>query len=203
MFYDADGYYIIDDFIPKQDQDSVEELLLSNQFPYFYNDASNGEKRSINTVLNRNTYDHHQFVHQLIYNYESQSKRSEDLVSLFRPSCKEFFGCDDYRIFRVKINLNTHHPKTRKIVMPHTDAIQECWSMVYFVNTVPNSYTLIGKEMYDKPYPNKFTSKYKAETKKGRAILFDARRYHSAGKCPDGYRRCIINFMFDEGQLKE
>ena len=40
MFYDADGYYIIDDFIPKQDQDSVEKLLFSNKLTYFYNDNS-------------------------------------------------------------------------------------------------------------------------------------------------------------------
>ena len=70
MFYDADGYYVVDDFIPKLHQDAVEELLLGNQFPYFYNSTSNGEIRNPNTVLNRNTYDHHQFVHQLIFNYE-------------------------------------------------------------------------------------------------------------------------------------
>ena len=205
MFYDADGYYVVDDFIPKLHQDDVEELLLGDQFPYFYNSKSNGEVRSPNTVLNRNTYDHHQFVHQLIFNYEVQSTGSDSkkLVDLFKPSFREFFGDDNYKIFRAKINLNTHHPKTRKIVMPHTDALQQCWSIVYYVNTVPNSYTLIGKEMYDKPNPTKFTVKHKVETKKGRAILFDSRRYHSSGKCPIGNTRCVINFMIDEGQMKQ
>ena len=201
MFYDESGYYVVDNFIPKVAQDALEKLLLGNQFPYFYNSTSNGEERQLNTVVNRNTFDHSQFVHQLIWNYEDQSSHKKKIVDLFLPSLNEFFGCDDYKIFRTKINLNTHHPRTRKIIMPHSDVLyDESWSMVYYVNTVPNSYTLIGKELFeeDSHYPNKFTVKHKSESKKGRAIFFDSRRYHSAGKCPEGYIRCVVNMIVDE-----
>ena len=86
MFYDESGYYVVDNFIPKVAQDALEKLLLGNQFPYFYNSTSNGEERQLNTVVNRNTFDHSQFVHQLIWNYEDQSSHKKKIVDLFLPS---------------------------------------------------------------------------------------------------------------------
>ena len=64
---------------------------------------------------------------------------------------------------------------------------------VYFVNDVPNSFTLIGKDLWDGKKKNKFRISKKIKCKKGRAILFDSRRFHSAGRCPEGYFRMVIN----------
>ena len=210
MFYDENGIYVIDDFISEDSQKFLEDLFIDNSnFPYYYNQASNGtnQEENIRVITNRNTFDHSQFTHLLWWldnnefyygdkeNCFRQSDHYNSVINLFKDSYYEFYNDKYFDILRMKVNMNTRHPRTRKVLSPHIDSTQKMWSLIYYVNDVPNSYTLIGKEFYDGKKQSKFTVSRKIENKKGRCVLFDSRRYHSAGKCPLGKVRFVVNTM--------
>ena len=210
MFYDENGIYVIDDFISEDSQKFLEDLFIDNSnFPYYYNQASNGtnQEENIRVITNRNTFDHSQFTHLLWWldnnefyygdkeNCFRQSDHYNSVINLFKDSYYEFYNDKYFDILRMKVNMNTRHPRTRKVLSPHIDSTQKMWSLIYYVNDVPNSYTLIGKEFYDGKKQSKFTVSRKIENKKGRCVLFDSRRYHSAGKCPLGKVRVVVITM--------
>jgi len=204
MFYDPEAIYVVDNFLSESQKDFLENLILdkkednyiSSTIPFYFNSNTNGknQKNNPNIISNKNTFDYYQFTHKLVEENEFISDWGIPIVDLFSYSFKQFFGCEDYNIFRAKINISTTSPKNRKIMSPHIDSYQKMWSIVYYVNTVPNSYTLIGKEFYDGSIKEKFTLSRKIESLKGRAVLFDSRRYHSTGKCPNGMVRSVINY---------
>ena len=216
MFYDEDGIYVIDDFISEESQNLLEELFISDvDFPYYYNSTSNGtnQEENIRVITTRNTFDHSQFTHLLWWlnnddffygdreNCFRESNHYKRVIDIFKNSYYEFFGDDNFDILRMKVNLNTSHPRTRKFLSPHVDSPQKMWSLIYYVNDTPGSFTLIGKEFYDGKPKKKFTVSRKIESKKGRCVLFDSRRYHSAGKCPQGKIRVVVNTMI--GKLND
>ena len=164
MFYDENGIYVIDDFISEDSQKFLEDLFIDNSnFPYYYNQASNGtnQEENIRVITNRNTFDHSQFTHLLWWldnnefyygdkeNCFRQSDHYNSVINLFKDSYYEFYNDKYFDILRMKVNMNTRHPRTRKVLSPHIDSTQKMWSLIYYVNDVPNSYTLIGKEFYD------------------------------------------------------
>lgn len=210
MFYDEDGIYVIDDFISEESQKFLEELFIIDvDFPYYYNAASNGtnQKDNIRVITNRNTFDHSQFTHLLWWldndeffhgdkdNCFRKSDHYKKVIDIFKESYYEFFGDDQFDLLRMKVNLNTAHPRTRKHLSPHVDSPQKMWSLIYYVNDTPKSFTLIGKEFYDGKEKNKFTVSKRIESKRGRCVIFDSRRYHSAGKCPPDKIRVVVNTM--------
>ena len=160
MFYDENGIYVIDDFISEDSQKFLEDLFIDNSnFPYYYNQASNGtnQEENIRVITNRNTFDHSQFTHLLWWldnnefyygdkeNCFRQSDHYNSVINLFKDSYYEFYNDKYFDILRMKVNMNTRHPRTRKVLSPHIDSTQKMWSLIYYVNDVPNSYTLIGK----------------------------------------------------------
>jgi len=210
MFYDEDGIYVIDDFISEESQKFLEELFITDvDFPYYYNAASNGtnQEDNIRVITNRNTFDHSQFTHLLWWldndeffhgdkdNCFRESDHYKKVIDIFKESYYDFFGDDIFDVLRMKVNLNTAHPRTRKHLSPHVDSPQKMWSLIYYVNDTPKSFTLIGKEFYDGKEKNKFTVSKRIESKRGRCVIFDSRRYHSAGKCPPGKIRVVVNTM--------
>ena len=139
--------------------------------------------------------DNDEFFHGDKDNCFRKSDHYEKVIDIFKESYIEFFGDDRFDILRMKVNLNTTHPRTRKHVSPHVDSPQKMWSLIYYVNDTPKSFTLIGKEFYDGKQKNKFTVSKRIESKRGRCVIFDSRRYHSAGKCPPDKIRVVVNTM--------
>lgn len=198
MFYDTEGIYVIDNIISEAHQDFLENYIFNKvEIPFYYNSTTNGTEKEKNPELiyNRNTFDLPQFTHNVIEENVYISDWGKNIVEPFLDNFVEFFECSDFDIFRCKINLSTALPRTRKIIEPHVDSRQKLWSVVYFVNTVPNSYFLIGKQTFNGEIQKKFKVSRRIETKKGRAVFFDSRRFHSAGKCSPGYSRSVINFI--------
>jgi len=198
MFYDSEAIYVIDNIISETHQDFLEDYIFNKvEIPFYYNSNTNGTEKEKNPEIihNRNTFDLPQFTHNVIEENVYISDWGKNIVELFLDNFAEFFECSDFDIFRCKINLSTAISRTRKIIEPHVDSQQKLWSVVYFVNTVPNSHFLIGKQTFNRVFQKKFKVSRKIETKKGRAVFFDSRRFHSAGKCSSGYSRSVINFI--------
>jgi len=198
MFYDSNGIYVVDNLVSQQHQDFLEEFIFNkSEIPFYFNSGTNGTKKENNPELisNWGTFDIPQFTHNVIDENNYISDWGQQVVEPFLDFFNEFYECDDYDIFRCKINLSTQSPKTRKIIEPHVDSQQKLWSIVYFVNTVPDSYLLLGKQIFNGEIQKKFKVSRKVESKKGRAVFFDSRRFHSAGKCPKNYSRSVINFV--------
>ena len=153
MFYDEDGIYVIDDFISEESQKFLEELFTNDDFPYYYNAASNGTNQEDNTrvIANRNTFDHGQFTHLLWW-----------------LDNDEFFHGDKDNCFR----KSDHYEKV-------IDIFKESYIEFF----------------YDGKQKNKFTVSKRIESKRGRCVIFDSRRYHSAGKCPPDKIRVVVNTM--------
>lgn len=211
MFYDKEGIYVVDDAFSPEQINFLERYILDvnvahlkwtfnhqTNYPEHLRrkdkESSDADANYSNFIRNRKTFDHYFFTHSLMHCDDPRSEHADSIIPLFRPIFKEFYGNNDYNILRSKINLTTTTPRTRKIFEPHIDVGQKAWAVLYYVNTVPNAHTFIMKEYYNGQKRDKFTISKKIEAKAGRFVFFDAARFHSAGKCPENYKRCVINF---------
>ena len=161
MFYDPDSIYVVDNFLCLEHQDELEKIILTEcKIPFHFNSTTNGNHKNQNPELisGGRYYDPYQFTHNIIKENDIISDWGLEVVNPFFQSFYQFFGCEDFDIFRGKINLNVpSHHRTRKIIEPHVDSRQKLWSLLYFVNDVPKSYFLVGKEMFDGQIKRKFS----------------------------------------------
>ena len=148
---------VIDDFIPKKDQDHLENLFLNNKyFPYYYeyNTVIGVEEESVGND-DDNIIMQPQFVHKLYDCNEILSTAYSDVMNLFCGT-----GIESLTPERIKVNLlQTPFDKTKgKYHIPHVDHGDDGYvSLIYYVNNSDGDTYLFDKTSYD----NKSLKNYK------------------------------------------
>ncbi len=194
-------FLLYDDFLPAGVADEVENMFLSNYFPWgFYRNVNNKippEKRSLNTST---FHDDPRFEEtfgfaRLIGPPEEWFDYTQRILRAFLEHDKANHPFRNIKLLRVKANLLVQAPCTEnpKPFPPHVDLPFPHWVVLYYVNDTDGD-TLI----LDKMYPDKenATVLRAISPKKGRAILFDGRHYH-CGTCPTKHdARVVLNYDF-------
>ena len=116
---------IIENVLDKKDFNELKNIVLCDEFPWFFNDHSTESKVSPP-----------QFTHNFLKNYR--------ISSYFFCLEKILQKIDHSVMFRIKANLNT---KTSKIIETgkHSDADKRFTSAIFFLNQC-NGYCKIGNK---------------------------------------------------------
>lgn len=194
---------VIDDFIPKDDQNQLENLFLNNNyFPYYYEYNTVIGKIQEESVSNiSNIILQSQFVHKLYDCGEISSTAYTEVMNLFRGT-----GIESLSPQRIKVNLlQTPFDRSKGIYhTPHVDHGDDGYvSLLYYVNDSDGDTYFFDKTTYDnysleryKEYVNNLTVEKRVSPKKGRVVIFDSNRFH-AGSPPFNHNsRCVLNMVF-------
>jgi hypothetical protein len=165
----SDDYEIIDNFLDKSSFNNLKEAMLSNDFPWYYND---GVVNLGDTRLNQ-----YQFTHTFYKDHFPFSQFFEAI----NPIIKKI---NPVALIRVKANLNT---RTEEIFEHgyHADYINPPSNQrtaVFYLNT-NNGFTI-------------FEDGTKIESVENRLVSFKTPLLHTGTTCTDVNRRVLINFNY-------
>jgi hypothetical protein len=185
---------VVDDILPKKQQEELKKILLGNQFPWhFIPDVTGGSKDGRPAFHNKLIDDGKvnvggdalSLLQQLINN--SLSKLYEELKVKV-----------DYDVFRIRTILQMPLANLRgsKLDAHHIDYIKRHLSILYYVFDADGD-TVIFENMYHPnntkvPELNELKIKKKVTPKQGRVVIFDGYHWHTATQPTKGMR-CIIN----------
>lgn len=169
---------VIDDLLPIEQFNEIRNTMLSNNFPWFYNDGVN--------FSTENDLDLFQFTHLFYDNYQPKSSYTNILSCVVDK-------LEAIALVRIKANLLTRTSNNiihgmHIDILASENNLNTCAfkgkTAVYYVNT-NNGYTL-------------FDDGNKVESLSNRLVIFDSDIKHSGTSCTDQKIRCVINFNYIE-----
>jgi hypothetical protein len=181
---------IIDNFLPTEYQNAIENLMLSDDFSWYLNPWSVAENNQ-GIYSNKNVQEAQQFTHAFLREGQVTSDRYP-LVSLISYHLMLTENINTTVTRRIKANLNValrDYPNDKHLTV-HTDLplTQEATTAIYYVNDSDGD-TLF----FDADGKNEIG---RVSPKKGRLVYFDSRTPH-AGCLPKEHKfRCVINLNF-------
>jgi hypothetical protein len=169
---------IFDNVICEDNSKKLEELLLSQDFPWFLIQKSSGKSKSVNGFT-----DTVQFEHHFIRDNQITSQAIHQVMDLLNWSNVLENIEVSPNIFRMKSNLllqTQDKPNT-----PHIDLDYSHTVLLYYVNDSDGPTIFYDKE---------FNVVNKIFPKRGRIVVFDGQIYHSSTPPQTNTHRCVINF---------
>lgn len=190
---------IIDDFFPKEIQDSLEKILIEYPF-YCKEDTVGKEYQKTLPFFNRLNPKSHvpQLQHTLFEEYEKKSDAFDSIYKAFDDfgikNIVKKFSQLEFKLYKMKINLllarneKCHH-------VPHCDwtVNQNCMSMIYYISESDGDTFLFNEFHHDNP--KKLSVYKKISPKKGRLIAFESNRYHASSSPQKFSKRFVINIV--------
>ena len=158
---------VIDNFLPKDIFVEMQYKILSNDFPWYYNNGIVGPHQ-------KNKY---QFVHTF-FNCDINFSNLHNEYFNFIDPCLHKLGVKHLK--RVKANLN---PKTifHRNGGFHCD-IKNVTTSIFYINT-NNGWT-------------KFKDGCKVECIENRMVIFDSNIEHAGFSCTNQKRKVVVNFNY-------
>jgi hypothetical protein len=192
---------VIENAIPKEDQDKIEALLLGRQFPWYYQDEANYEHGELKDKIFNATksFDAYQLAHMFVENGDVRSPAVTDLMPIFTPlgPVKGYL--------KIKANLTNYNSKatTDSFCPPHVDQrVENSKTAVYYVNDSSGDTFIFNEEWADEivmPDFKNLTIKQRVTPKKGTLVIFKSTLLHS-GNCPHtNDPRVVVNINFLPG----
>ncbi len=187
--------FVVDDILPKEQQEELKKILLGNQFPWhFIPDVTGGESRDGRPAFDNKLIDDGKvnvggrpldLLQQLTNN--SLTKLYEEL------NVKA-----NYELFRIRsiLQMPLANLVGSRCDAHHIDFFKRHLSILYYVIDSDGD-TVIYENMYhpnDKkvPEPNELKVKKEVTPKQGRVVIFDGYHWHT-GTQPEKHMRCVIN----------
>ena len=161
---------IIDNFVPKEEFKAIQDLMMGDAFPWYYNDyiIEPSEKENLND---------YQFTHQF---FKPPYGTVSNYIEIFSSSIEKL---KVKLLVRIKANMS---PRTSKPVYGgyHSDVDLKCKTAILYINT-NNGFT-------------QFKDGNKVESLANRMVIFDSKDRHSGVTCTDQKRRVVVNFNYFE-----
>ena len=194
-----DNMIIIEDIVPKHFQQEIQNNLLGDNFPWYYNIDTAELNNKYACCIDKNTRDVKQFVHSF-RNSNGSTSDYYSMVTPFLVILENIFERNFAdRVIRIKTNLIPKHSDFPENFYnaPHSDwgsvnPDEKSETLLYYVNDSDGD-TFIFNE---KPPAENLTIKHRVSPKKGRAILFDSNYLHAGQPPRMADERCVINFVF-------
>lgn len=196
--------HILDDLVPQSLEKGVEEILVGDNFEWYFNKSTDYSKESpyIRTYVceSKNIKDSHQFTHTVV--------RDANVSSTHYPMCRSILyfvekqlGFEVEFIHRIKCNLNTADPtwETNDITGPHIDMEDDGFvTALYYANESDGNTVLFDQTWADNQI--NLTVQQEVEPKKNRCVVFKSNQLHAASKPRHSSQRAVINFIFKVAQ---
>ena len=199
---------IIDDFLPINYINAIEELCYRRDFPWIYCNETVYETR----LLNENLWEK-QFVHQLF----NDGIPTSEHYKFFMPIMfllEQQLNCNIKQLMRLKINLLTTIPEDHVLFLPHIDSgdKEEYLSAILYINDSDGDTIIYENNVLDRSFVEKengyqnyleqrmandvWKIKKQVEYKKNRLVVFDGSHFHEA-RWPTKHKdRIVLNIVF-------
>ena len=171
---------IIDNAISEIDLKTIQDLLLSPAFPWYFNQYTIDEHTA------RDDMNDFQLCHSFYVNAKRYGYVGSDHFEVIEPILDKL---KTRTLIRIKANLNTIAPKKDMIAGWHCDYNLKpdekgiVKTAIFYVNT-NNGYTIFKK------------SKKKVKSVENRLVIFPTELEHCGVSCTDNKQRVVINFNF-------
>ena len=176
-------FQVFDDIIPKENQDEIEAVLLSEGFPWYYQDctvcpvmAGEHQEKVPEWVPDL------QLTHRFVYDGIVDSKWTAGLDDVL---LKPLFGDAEVQLIRIKSNFQISNTFEIRENPPHIDSDEyEHNVCLYYVNDSDGDTVLYNEDG---------TEMERISPKKGRALFFRGDIYHTSSRPKDFRTRLVIN----------
>lgn len=101
-------------------------------------------------------------------------------------------------LVRMKINLLLQNKLVPEFHynIPHQDAVDNCYSVVYYCNDSDGD-TFLFNEFYEQgKTPDRLTIDQRVTPRKNRIVIFESHRYHASSNPIENKERFVMNFVF-------
>lgn len=204
-------YKIIDNFLPKETQDELEEVLTSYKYSISIGTVQKDYRNSLPFIKTLPKSEVIQFESKIVYDGSCIFPEEEEIYfrqiwNTFVKANIEDVVCNlstsnDIVLTRMKSNIlpnqkkglfgHIHHT-------PHIDCVESDRftniSCIYYVNDSDGPTVLYNEYLADNP--KKLTVFKKIPPKKGRLLAFHSNRYHTSSSPRRSQYRNIINMVF-------
>lgn len=190
---------IIDNFLSETDFNTMNKIVMSNEFPWFYIDHASlapednilQDELALETCgFNHIVYDRDYGVKSFTYNY----------MTNFFAKISETFGYQERHMLRARFSMKFQKQGFTKdnYNLPHVDYYYPHQTMIYYINDSDGDtrvfdqfYTMTG---LDSGIAQKtFSTQHRIEPKANRLLVIDGLQYHTASNPIDYHRRIIFN----------
>jgi len=185
---------IVDDFIDKDEQVSIRDLLLSGNFPWYFNKLN--ANMNDENVYNQSSETNPQFTHTFFHlDGPSTDEFYIDKINPLLNKIESFFSLDRKNLCRCKANILLNSNVKEKYNIPHTDINNsKAKSIIYYVNDSDGD-TIVFKENSN-TIKKQLNIDVRVSPKMGRVLFFDSYNYHTSN-CPNEYKyRVILNTIY-------
>lgn len=189
----------IENFLPKTLEDLTEQNM-TNLDKWVYCDQAveltpqvkQQIKYLSNVVPSTSQFSHHCYTREHGWNEDLQGC-CEPILWILQDEYK--FKIDE--LIRIKANITTQHNMTEKqYCTPHADVDQRGYTSILYYANDSDGDTRLFDTLWNSPRPENMRPIYKSSPKKGKAIIFDSDRFHSASLPIECKNRMVINFCF-------
>lgn len=161
---------IIDNFLDHTSFLEINNTLMSNGFPWFWNESIvSDDEKSFNDFQN----------YQLTHIFYTDNQATSEYYNILTPILNKL-GCRG--INRIKANLTSFKGDSLIESDFHTDNDWTFFTSIYYLNT-NNGYTI-------------FEDGTKVESVANRAVTFKTSLSHTGTNCTNQKRRVLINFNY-------
>lgn len=190
-----DNIIIIDDVIPKQYQDAIENFMLGEgSIPwYLQNDITYAGNSGSAARVERK---YPAFAHLFKNEDGFQTQKLDFILPIAFAACEKInFNINEILRVRSFLQLPTYLPSIRN--NPHVDMAYPHLVCLYYVNDSQGPTSIYKEKLTEIPVEavglTTFNLLKKVQPKKGRCVFFNGMHYHSSSS-PINDKRCILNF---------
>lgn len=173
---------VLDNLVSKSFQNKIENYLLNNNFPWFYQkeslQSSMPKKYKIQT---KDTFNEFQMCHKFIDKGKINSQHIEIIVELLKE-----LKMETSQILRCKANLKFKTTTNKKHNIFHIDNPNSHKVLIYYVNDSDGDTVFFDEDL---------NIKKKITPKMGNMVLFNGNSPHAASH-PIKSHRYIISYTF-------
>lgn len=190
---------IIDNVLPPHLQQRVYDEIMSDMFPWYWNDSTSGESTNFYGKEPPNTVEVNQLTHNFIQDGQTFSPQLGALAWSVVGVLASKFNLDIDNVKRVKANCMWPVPNyTKDNWNPiHADnhTTGKSMSVLYYVNDCDGNTTFF-EELYPAPRQD-LTKKFISTPKQNTAICFPSQMYHAGANPILNKKRVVVNCVFE------
>jgi 2OG-Fe(II) oxygenase superfamily len=188
---------VYDDLIPREHLCLVEDTLLDQKFPWFYNKKTSYGGGLGFDLNDENTYDRPFFVHKFFIERKVNSEFYEPLIVPILNSIEKHTGKNLFkRMIRCKANLQELTPY-HKYCYPHIDDNRSDLTMIVYVTQTDGNTVIFNENRENYNLIKGLTVNKEVKPKPGRCVFFDSSYYHCGYPPMIRSPRVLLNFVFE------
>jgi hypothetical protein len=185
--------------IDKDYADILSELMLGDEFPWYWNSGTLYPETDDGCVIDSKTKDSHQFTHTIYLNNQPQTEYYHyftEMVHYLEPHIGKI-----KRVIRIKSNLMVGDGAYPEGLYngPHVDYHGDnLLSFVYYVNDSDGDTVIFDEHLDGNPHNlTELTEVDRQTPKAGSGIVFNSQRVHTSSTPRFTDRRVVINYVFE------